>query len=136
MEGLATDMFLELLLQGMDLLFEVSKSLRAEIKGFEAIYVFQTESGGVAASAVFSRGNMRVLSKAHENPTVAVIFKRPSALRAFLFSRDQDILDSLLKNEVRVEGNLNYIYKFGYLAREIQRRLGLTTPTAVAGAEA
>lgn len=136
MEGLATDAFLELLLGGMDLLFEISNSLRAEIKCFEATYVFKTEDGGVAATAVFSKGNMRVLSRAQENPTVAVIFKRPSALRTFLFSRDQDILDSLLKNEVKVKGNLNYIYKFGYMAREIQRHLGLTVPTAAEGAAA
>jgi len=136
MEGFATDAFLELLLGGMDLLFEISSSLRAETRCFEATYVFRTESGEVAATAVFSKGNMRVLRRAHEHPTVVVIFKRPSALRAFLFSRDQDILESLLRNEVRLEGNINYIYKFGYMAREIQRRLGLTVPTAASGAPA
>ena len=35
-----------------------------------------------------------------------VTFANPRALRRFLFSKDQDVLDSLLANEVDVEGNL------------------------------
>ena len=46
-------------------------------------------------------------------------------MNAFLFSRDQDILDSLLANDVELDGNLNYIYKFGFMARDLGRRLGV-----------
>ncbi len=52
-------------------------------------------------------------------------FRNPVALRDFLFSKNQDVLQSLLKNEVTVEGNLNYLYKFGFMAKDLMRRLGL-----------
>jgi hypothetical protein len=55
---------------------------------------------------------------------VRVRFTDGAALRRFLFAEDQDILDSLLANEVELTGNLNYIYKFGFMARDLQRRLG------------
>ena len=56
---------------------------------------------------------------------VRVTFKNPAALRDFLFSQNQDILDSILANTVEVDGNLNYIYKFGFMARDIRKRIGL-----------
>jgi hypothetical protein len=45
-------------------------------------------------------------------------------LRDFIFSRDQDILNSILANQVEVDGNLNYIYKFGFMARDLAKRVG------------
>jgi hypothetical protein len=30
-----------------------------------------------------------------------------------------------LNNEVEIDGNLNYIYKLGYMAHDLERRLGL-----------
>ena len=57
--------------------------------------------------------------------TVTVTFKDSAAMRRFLFSKDQDILASLLANEVEVDGNLNYIYKLGFMARDLTRRLGI-----------
>ncbi len=32
----------------------------------------------------------------------------------------RDVLISILKNEVRLEGNFNYIFRFGFLANHIQ----------------
>jgi len=56
---------------------------------------------------------------------VRVTFRNAEGLRAFLLSKNQDILDSILRNDVEVDGNLNYIYKLGFMARELTRRLGL-----------
>lgn len=121
----ATDELLELLLKGMDLSFCLSKSYRKNIKNFKGCYVFRTADGGVQASATFKDGNMRVHECASDDWDVRVTFKNAEALRAYIFSRDQDILDSILKNEVEVDGNLNYIYKFGFMARDLTRRLGI-----------
>ncbi len=123
--GAATDKFLELLLLGMDIAFCLSRTYRKNLKDFEAIYVFETDGGRVNTSALFGRSNMAVLPFAKDQCTVRVVFDNPASLRAFLFSRDQDILDSLLKNQVTVEGNLNYIYKFGFMARDLLWRLGI-----------
>ena len=125
MNGAATDKFLELLLAGMDFAFFLSGSYRRHIEDFEARYVFRTNEGKVDVTVDFADGDMRVHEVVKEPWTVCVTFSDPAALRAFLFSKNQDVLQSLLKNEVAVEGNLNYLYKFGFMAKDLMRRLGL-----------
>jgi hypothetical protein len=123
--GTVTDGFLELLLAGMDLAFVLSRSFRKNIRGFTARYVFEAGDGRVAATADFANGKMHRSDRAKSPWTVRVSFVSTEAFWRFLFSKDQDILNSILKNEVEVEGNVNYLYKFGFMARELQRRLGL-----------
>ncbi len=121
--GRLTDKFLELLLYGMDLGFSLSKDFRRNIENFRGQYVFRTTDNLVAASATFAEGDMQVQTFPVEDWNARITFKDAAALRRFLFSGDQDILNSILANEVEVEGNLNYIYKFGFLAKDLVRRL-------------
>lgn len=125
LEGEVTDEFLELLLGGMDLATRLSRDFRENLRDFRGSYVFRTADGRVSVSATFRDGDMKVHEKAVPDWNVMVTFKNPRALWAFLFSKNQDILDSLLKNEVEVDGNLNYICKFGFMARELTSRLGV-----------
>ena len=122
--GKVTDKFLKLLLQGMDLAFCLSKGYRKNIKNFKGRYLFRTADNTVAASATFRDGDMEVHEEVIDDWDSRVTFKDEAALMAFIFSRDQDILDSILKNDVEVDGNLNYIYKFGFMARDLSRRIG------------
>ena len=69
---------------------------------------------------------MHLLTTEFAAYNVAVTFDDAAALRRFLFSRDQDILATLMANDVAVDGNLNYMHKFGFLARDLTTRLGLT----------
>ena len=123
--GKATDIFLELLLMGMDLAFCLSKGYRRNIRDFEGRYLFRTADDIVAAAATFKHGDMEVHKEAIEDWDVRVTFKDARAFKDFIFSRDQDILDSLLANDVEMDGNLNYIYKFGFMARDLGHRLGI-----------
>jgi hypothetical protein len=123
--GDVTDKFFELLLRGMDLAFLLSKDYRRNIKDFEGRYLFRTMDGLVATSATFSGGDMKVTDHAIDDWDVMVTFKDAQALNDFLLSRDQDILKSLLANDVQVEGNANYIYRYGFLVRDLGRRLGV-----------
>jgi hypothetical protein len=125
LSGELTDKFMELLLGGMDLSFCLSRGYRKNIKNFKGRYLFQTADGMVEASATFDKTNMKVHTEAISDWNVRVTFKDAAALRAYIFSKDQDILDSILKNEVEVDGNLNYIYRFGFLARDLVHRLGI-----------
>jgi len=50
----------------------------------------------------------------------------PPFTRSFLLSEDQDILESVLADQVEVEGNLNYVYKLGYMAKNLQLRMKLS----------
>jgi hypothetical protein len=122
----ATDDFLETLLRSMDIAFALSSSYRKDnLEGFRARYVFATSDGKVGATARFENGDLKVFAEASDDFTVRVRFKDPAALRRFLFAENQDVLTSLLNNEVELDGNLNYIYKFGYMARDLEQRLGL-----------
>jgi hypothetical protein len=123
--GKITDDFMELLLRGMELSFCLSKDYRENIKDFRGTYVFRTEDGRVGCSAVLRDGNMDVDTEVRFPYEVRVTFKDAQALWRFLLGENQDILDSILANDVEVDGNLNYIYKFGYLARDLQHRLGV-----------
>lgn len=123
--GKLTDKFLELLLKGMDLAFWLSKGYRKNIKDFEGRYLFRTADHLVAAAATFKSGDMEVHEEAIDDWDVRITFKDAPALNAFIFSRDQDILDSVLANDVEVDGNLNYVYKFGFMARDLGHRLGV-----------
>jgi len=125
LEGTLTDKFLEILLGVMSVAFVLLGSYRRNIRGFEGTYLFRTADGRVAAGAHFKKGFMQILTKEPPAYHVAVTFNDPAALRRYLFSRDQDILASILANDVTVDGNLNYIYKFGFLARDLVRRLGV-----------
>jgi hypothetical protein len=123
--GQMTDDFFELLLRGMDLAFCLCKDYRKNIKDFNGKYLFRTIDGSVMTSAVFSNGDMKVLEHGIDDWDVMVQFKDAQALNRFLLSQDQDILNSLLKNEVEVHGNANYVYRYGFLARDLGRRLGV-----------
>jgi len=123
--GKVTDEFLELLLRGMELSFCLLKGYRENIKGFKGTYVFTTEDGQVGCSAVFADGDLDVETKPRSPYEARVTFTDAKALWRFLLSQNQDILNSILANDVDVDGNLNYIYKFGFLARDLQHRLGV-----------
>jgi hypothetical protein len=121
----ATDAFLELLLHGMDIAFALDRSYRRDnLEGLRARYVFATRDGKVGATVQFEDGDMKVSGTASDDFTARVRFKDAAALRRFLFAENQDVLDSLLRDEVEIDGNVNYVYKFGFMARDLEERLG------------
>ncbi|MBC8218379.1 MAG: hypothetical protein H8E73_07935 [Planctomycetes bacterium] len=129
--GKAMDSLIELLLRAMSLSFYLIKDddyqnhlHDSKGKPFEGRYLFQTaKEDGIIASATFENGDMHVRKDAMSDWDVKVTFTDGKALRKFLFSEDQDIINSLAENEVEVEGNLNYIYKFGFMAKDLLRRI-------------
>ncbi len=123
-EGEATEAFMELLLNVMSLTLRLSRGYRSNIKNFEGRYAFCTADGAVEDYVVFQDDRMKIYDRVQNGWNVRVTFKDAAALRNFLFSRNQDIVDSILANAVTVDGNLNYIYKFGFMARDLLHRLG------------
>ena len=125
--GAVTDKFITLLLRCMDLFFFLTQDddFRRNLENFEGRYLFKTADETVKASATFSDGDMHVYEDAIDDWNVRVTFKNGKALRDFIFSEKQDIFDSISRNEVEVDGNLNYIYKFAFMAKDILQRLDL-----------
>jgi hypothetical protein len=126
LEGKLTDKGVELLFYAMDVAFLLLGSYRRHLRGFTGSYVLRTADNKVAASALFANQKMTVRRDTIPSPTVVITFKTAQALRRFLSAKEPDILDSLLTNDVEVEGNLNYVYKFCFMARDLTRRLGIS----------
>jgi hypothetical protein len=118
-----TDRLLEFLLRGMDVAFHLLPGYRRNIEGYTATLVFRVARGDTAATVRFADGEMRCERDADPHPDVTVLFQDDEAVRRFLFSERQDILDSLLRNEVKLQGNYNHVYRFGFLARDLEHRL-------------
>jgi hypothetical protein len=126
LEGTATDALLQFMFEGMKWMFALSPPYRENIEGFTGRYVFRTLKGDEVASSVrFAGGKMEVIDRAIDDWDVRVSFKDPAALRSFLFSPDPDVLKALLEADLETDGNLNYIYKFAFMTRDLQRRLGV-----------
>jgi hypothetical protein len=125
LESALMDDLLECLLGTLRLAFRVDESLRKNIAGFDARYVFRSRSRDIAASAVFGRSKMTVRRSGVSQPDVAVTFKDGKALRDFLFAENPDVFAFVLESKLTYEGNLNYLLKFSYMARHLKLSLGL-----------
>lgn len=125
--GTATDKMIEILLKGMDLFFYVTRDeeFRRHLKNFKGRYYFKTEDETVKVSATFNNGDMQVHEDAIKDWDVKVTFQNGEALRKYIFSEKQDIFESISENAVEVDGNLNYIFKFGFIAQDLMRKLGI-----------
>jgi len=125
LEGALAEGLLEVLLEAMSIAFVFLRGFRLNLADFSGKYLFRTSKGNMACRALFVNRHMQVLRGESKDYDVAVTFKDPAAFFQFLFSRDRDILASLLADAVVVDGNLNYIYKFAFMARDLMHRLSL-----------
>ena len=124
LEELAND-YPKLLLRGMEWAFYLIKDYGKNIENFEGRYVFKTLNGKdpFEASVTFKNGRMQFQPKAMMEYDVQITFADAAGLKAFLFSEDQDILNSILENKVWIDRNWNYLYKFGFMAKDLIRRI-------------
>jgi hypothetical protein len=131
-----SDRALETLLNGMSLAFRTSESGIGKILGldgysqniekpFSAVYVFCNEDEELGATARFQNGEMLVFKDGAEQWDLKVSFKDVRAFWKFVLSGGDDIVDSILANDVEVYGNVNYLHKFGFMAKDLIKRLGL-----------
>jgi len=120
-----TEGFLLLLLDGMDLVFCLSRRYRRNLRGFTGRYVFETEGGGVAVSALFRNGDMVVKDQAIDDWDAKITFRSEAALWAILLQGD-DVFQAILHDQVTIAGNLNYVYKFGFMASDLTHVLGVS----------
>ncbi len=120
LESELAEEFLQLLLNLMSLVFFLHKDFRRNIKDFNGRYLFRSKDNKITVAAIFKNNRMTVLEKAIDNTNVTVIFKDQRALMKFILSPKPDILGSILKQDVTLDGNLNYLSKFAYMAKHLQ----------------
>ena len=116
----AAEEFLELLLNAMKFMFALNHDYRENIKKFRARYQFKSKDGGLTIAAVFEDGRMAVKEGVIDKPDITITFRDGRTLFNFLLAPKQDILGSMLRQDVQTDGNLNYLYRFGFLAKRLQ----------------
>jgi hypothetical protein len=112
--------FLESLLGFMKLLFLVDHDFKRNIRDFNARYLFKSRDGSITVAAIFRDDEMDVQEEEIADPNITVIFKDSKALMNYLLSPKPDVLGSMLRQEVTLDGNLNYLYKFAFMAKRLQ----------------
>lgn len=112
--------FLEALLNLMGLTVRFSAGFRRSVAGFSGRYQFRSADGDITVSAVFDRGRLTVREAGIEDPDVTVRFRDGRALINYLLAPKPDIIGSLLRQDVVIDGNFNYVYRFAYLANHLR----------------
>lgn len=112
--------FLQSLLTLMQIMFVLNHQYRRNINKFNGRYQFRSEDGEVSIGVFFANKRMKVVEGIIDNPHITITFRNGRTLLNFIISPRQDILGSMLKHDVRTEGNLNYLYKFGFMAKQLQ----------------
>ena len=129
-ESEVAEEFLKLLLNLMSLSYILDRNLRRSIEGFSGLVQFRSKDNEIRVLAEFKNNRLKAKElkpkeELKQVPNVTAIFKDDQALMNFLLPKGgkRDILRSLLNNEVVLSGNLNYIYRFGFLANHLQLEL-------------
>lgn len=120
LESELAEEFLEILLELMKIIFLVDHDYRRNIRNFSARYLFRSRDGDITVAAVFSDDRMEVLEEEISRPDITVTFKDSKALVNYLLTPNPDVLGSMLRQEVILDGNLNYLYKFAFMAKRLQ----------------
>jgi hypothetical protein len=115
-----TEEFLELLLNAMRISYMFNPDFRNNIEDFKGRYLFRSRDGKITVAAVFENGKMKVKEEEIGDTDITVSFRSAKALREFIFSPKPDILGSILRQDVVVDGNFNYMYKFAFMAKRLQ----------------
>ena len=119
--------FVKLLLDVMSLALFLDEDYHRNIKGFKGRYLIKIKEDNESVRAVFGpspilrREQLKVSMGNLDNPDITYTFKTGQALMNVLLSPRQDILGSLLKNEVVLSGNMNYLYKLGFMSAQLQK---------------
>ena len=126
-ESEVAEEFLEVLLRLMSFVLYLDENYHRNIHNFRGKYVFKDRENNVSVRAIFGpssilrREQLKVSEGDLKDPDITVTFKNPRALMNFLLSPKRDILGSLLRNEVTLSGNINYLYKLGFMASQLQQ---------------
>jgi hypothetical protein len=112
--------FLRFLLGLMSVAFIFDHDFRKNIEGFNGRYQFKSKDGSITVAALFENDLLEVREEVIQDPDITVLFKDGKALMGYLLTPKPDILGSMLRQEVSLDGNLNYLYKFAFMAKRLQ----------------
>lgn len=120
LSGEVAEEFLQTLLNLMRIMFVLNHEYRRNIEQFTGRYQFLSKDGDITMAALFDKGRMEVREAKIEHPDITVLFRNGRTLINFILSPRQDILGSMLRHDVETRGNMNYLNKFAYMAKQLQ----------------
>ena len=123
LESEGAEEFLEVLLKLMGLVLRLDKDFRRNIGNFNGRYLFRSQDRRITVAAVFKDDRLKVSEDEIGDTHMTVVFRNAKALMSFLLSPKPDILGSMLRQDVTIDGNLNYLYKFAYMAKHLQLKV-------------
>ena len=85
---------------------------------FDGTFQFSTWDDSVSTHMAFRDGKVRAGKGPASEPDVVLRFRDSKYMRDF-FQPGADALTMLLRNDLKVEGNLSYLYKFGAIAADV-----------------
>jgi hypothetical protein len=112
-----TEKLLESLLLLMKIKFRFDPEFRRNIENFRGALRFRCRDGNINVLVAFAADKMQVSEDPQAPANVTITFKDSRAMRQVITSGD--IMGSLLNGDIVSDGNLNYLYKFGFLARHL-----------------
>ena len=93
------------------------------LDNFDARYLFRSKSGDIGKLVEFRDGQMQWENSLSQDVKATLEFNDGQALVNYLFNyvvlKDRNFLQSMLNNEIRASGNLNYLYKFLFMANHM-----------------
>jgi hypothetical protein len=93
------------------------------IKDFTGRYQFRSKKGDIGVLLKFNNGDMHWEESLSQDVNATVEFKDGRALINYLINyvikEDRDILQSVLNNEIRRSGNLNYLFKYLFMTNHM-----------------
>jgi len=108
------------MLRLMALALTLRPDLQRDLCDFSARYLFALQDRDVVAHVVFEGGVMRVYDAAGA-ADVSVTFRDLEAcFNVLLSAPDADVMQALLSQDVAVDGNLNYLYRFACMAGRLR----------------
>lgn len=98
--------------------FRFRASLRKYLKGTQGwinfSVGFRTEAGSVEKAIIFQDGRIAVSGTIPDNVSVILIFRSDDDVKEMLKVPPNEVLNMLMKNRLRLEGNLAYVQIFNF----------------------
>lgn len=117
------ELFIHTLLRPMQKILADHMEYHRNIENFTGRYQFCSKDGVVNIAVIFDNGLMKLEKHKISNPDITITFRDVETLLKFILSPRQDILGAMLRHDVVTEGNLNYLYKLGYMGKKMQNML-------------
>ncbi len=123
LEDEVAEVFLKALCFVLKIKCILDHDFRQNINDFYGQYQFVSKNGHLQVVLEFDHGKVHFREGRAVNPNVTVFFKDGGSLIRFFISRKKDILQAMLRNELETKGNLNYIFKLGFMANHLDLEL-------------